>query len=199
MRGAKKLWTAERIETELRGVAEALGSFPTTADLRATGRNDLSCAVTKAGGLIQWAERLGFDRKPSDSDFGWEGEKSFASLCTVQGLSVERSNGVKAPWDMTINGALRIDVKTARWHVYRVTGGWHFRVGKRPQADVVVLYQADRGDFYGVPWWACPTTNITLMESGGKYAPFKNNWDRIKAMLEIRQAEMAQQAFAEVA
>jgi hypothetical protein len=199
MRGAKKLWTPDRIESELRGVVVALGSFPTTAELRGAGRNDLACAVAKSGGMIEWASRLGLDRKPSDSDFGWEGEKAFVELCTAQGLTAVRSEGVKAPWDITIDGALRIDVKAARWHLYRQTGGWHFRIGKRPQADVVVLYQADRGDFYGVPWWACPATNITLMESGGKYLPFKNNWDRIKGMLETRQAEMTQAAFAAVA
>lgn len=199
MRGAQKKWTDALIESELRGVADAMGTFPTTSELREVGRNDLACAVGKSGGFIHWSERLGLSRKPSDSDFGWEGEKAFVDLCTAQGLTAVRCDGVKAPWDITVNGALRIDVKAARWHVYRQTGGWHFRIGKRPQADVVVLYQADRGDFYGVPWWACPTTSITLMESGGKYAPFKNNWDRIKGMLETRQAEMAQAAFAAVA
>lgn len=199
MEHTRTKWDDETIERELRAMAAVMGNFPSASEMRDRGRNDLACAVTKRGGSIFWSEKLGIPRKPSDSDLGWEGEHAFVRLCAEQGLSAERVGGVKNAWDIEVQGALRVDVKTAKRHVYKVTGGWHYRVGKRPQADVVVLYQLDTGDFFGVPWWLCPATNMTIMDSGGKYAAFKNDWPLLKQMLGMRLAEMARVSGAAVA
>jgi len=183
-------WCDAKVEEELRTVAAQLGSFPTASELRSMGRNDLTCAVTKFGGLIYWAERLGMQRKHSDSDTGWNGEKAFQAMVESQGMACERSTAVKAPYDLLIESVVRIDVKTASFASYGQSTGWFYRLGKAVQADLVVFYQPDTGDFYAVPWHQCPTGNVTLSRGGGKYASYLNNWALIRQLVASRKAEL---------
>jgi hypothetical protein len=61
--GAEKKWTEETLEREMRAVVALIGHYPSAADLRSIERNDLCCAITKAGGLVPWAARLGYERR----------------------------------------------------------------------------------------------------------------------------------------
>ena len=196
--GAKPFWTDEKLEAALRDVAGSTGVFPSSTMLREMGRNDLAVQVTRRGGFIAWARRMGCARKQSDSDFGWHGEIEFVRLCAGQGLPAERCAAVKSPWDVVVCDVLRVDVKTAKCATYGHKSGWHYRIGKAPQADLVVLYQADTGDFYAVPWHKCPTSSVTLARGGGKYAAFLNNWKLIRQMIGMRVAEKAMQDRAPV-
>jgi hypothetical protein len=195
-------WTEEKIERDLREAAKEIGHFPSVAELNATNRNGLSCAIGRNGGFIVWARRLGMDRGFSDSDFGWAGEVKVANIFTDEGHDCVRSSAVKAPFDLVVDGVLRVDVKTANFASYGYSTGWFYRIGKIPQADLILLYQADTGDFYGLPWHACPTSNVTISRGGGKYADYINNWPLIRSMIGMRMAERAQHgsmAVAEVA
>lgn len=191
--GRERFWTDERIDTELRRVTGALGSFPSAAELRQLGMNDLCCAVTKAGGLIAWADRLGLARKHSDSDTGWDGERSVQALFTERNIECVRCHEVKSPYDLLAAGVLRIDVKSARYAAYKSDGctsaGWFFRLGKHVQADLVILYMLDEGTFYALPWWVCPSGNITVSVGGGKYAPYADDWPLIERMIRTRTNE----------
>ena len=53
-----------------------------------------------------------------------------------------------------------------------------------------MLWQLDTGDFYAIPWFVCPNTNVTISKTGGKYAWFRNNIEMIQSMARARQAEM---------
>jgi len=86
-------------------------------------------------------------------------------------------------------GQLRVDVKAARHASYGADSGWFYRLGKVPQADLILLWQLDTGDFYALPWFVCPRTNITISTDGGKYAPYLNNLQIIREMLAAREAE----------
>lgn len=188
--GAKTSWTDELIERQLREITGAIGSFPTASELRSMGKNDLTCAATKSGGLIAWAARLGLSRKDSDSDFGWRGEIAMCEHFRQQGFSAERTKGVKAPFDIMVNDLLRVDVKTASRAEYSGhSRGWYFRTGKIPQADVVVLYRMDRNDFFGVPWWECTSSNMSICDGLGRFGEFHNNWWLIRQMISRRQDE----------
>lgn len=192
--GRNRYWTDERIESELRLITGALGSFPTASELRGLGLNDLCCGVTKAGGLIAWAERLGIARKHSDSDTGWDGERAVQSLFHLHGIDCVRCHEVKSPYDLLAADVLRIDVKSARYATHGAgssheSAGWFYRLGKHVQADLVILYQLDEGGFYALPWWVGPTTNITITVGGGKYAHYAGDWHLIERMIRARQTE----------
>jgi hypothetical protein len=166
-----------------------LGHFPSHGDLKEMGRYDLSNQITRRGGFLKWSDRLGIERRTSDSDTGWEGERAASERLQALGFRVTPRRGVKCPFDLLIDGVLRIDVKAARQQCYGDSRGWFYRIGKLPQADLVLLWQLDTGGFYAVPWFLCPTTNITISPTGGKYARFRNNAGLIRDMLALRQQE----------
>lgn len=197
MKVTRKTWTEARIEGELRQVAASIGSFPSCQDLRYVGKNDLACQVSRNGGFLAWSERLGIPRRHSDSDTGWDGEIAVMEAMRARGLKVERQTAVKAPYDLLVNGSLRVDVKAARFATYKngksgeACAGWFFRIGKQPQADIILFYKLDTGGIYPVPWWDCPTSNVTITPTGHRYAKYENNWSIIDRMLEMRTAERA--------
>jgi hypothetical protein len=191
MSRAARKWTDEKIEAELRRVTGAIGSFPTANELRGIGMNDLCCAATKTGGLVAWAARLGLSRKFSDSDFGWMGEETFCELARKEGIPASRTGRVKSAYDVLLDDTLRVDVKTANIATYGASNGWFYRIGKDPQADVVALLQIDTRTFYGLPWWACPITNVTISPNSAKYAPYRDNWPAIRRMIALRKLERA--------
>ena len=96
---------------------------------------------------------------------------------------------MKAPFDLLIDDVLRVDVKAARLCCYEHCRGWFYRIGKHVQSDLILLWQLDTVNFYVIPWFECPRTNVTISEGGGKYARFQNNTEIIRCMLSLRKQE----------
>ena len=88
-----------------------------------------------------------------------------------------------------VNGTVRVDVKSAKYAEYGPCKGWFYRIGKVPQADVIALLQTDTGTVYWLPWYKCPTSNVTISRDGGKYAAFKDNWSVLRTVSDLRQKE----------
>lgn len=189
MDGIRTSWTDELIESELRKVSSSLAHFPSASQLRQINRNDLASIITKRGGFHLWASKLGMNRAHSDSDTGWDGEKMFVEQCHQVGIPGSRVDGIKSPFDILLDGCLRVDVKSARYAEYGACRGWFYRIAKIPQADLILLLQLDTGAFYGLPWFLCTTTNITVSRDGGMYADFANNWSLIREMIDRRKDE----------
>ena len=147
------------------------------------------CAATKRGGYMVWADRVGMKRAPSDSDTGWDGEDRLVGILRARGWEAERVGGVKHPFDIIVEGVLRVDAKSAKFATYKSgvasSSGWYFRIGKVPQADMVILVQLDTGDIYAIPWWDSPIGNITISTSPkGKYLPYLNNFGLVQEMID---------------
>lgn len=177
-------WTDALIEESLRGITAQVGRFPTAALLREMGRDDLYCAISRKGGLVEWAARLGLARAHSDSDTGWEGESTVQKLLEQYGFAIERSRSLVCPYDLKINGVVRCDVKTTKLAKYTNCPAWYFRIGKAVQADIVILYRGDTNDCFVLPWFHVGKSNITISPSSPKYEPFKNRFDIIKQYTE---------------
>jgi|GEM_PF-2495214 len=182
-------WSETAIENDLRLIANAVGHFPSCRELAEMGRGDLANQVSKRGGFLNWSKRIGIGRQTSESDVGWEGEEAAASRLESLGFSVVRRDGVKCPFDLLVDNVLRVDVKAARFCRYGYCSGWFYRSGKHPQSDVILLWQLDTQNFYVLPWFRCPTTNITVSQDGGKYAPYRNNVALIREMVALRKVE----------
>lgn len=184
-------WTPELIEQEIRLVAQNIGHFPSNTELRDMGKNDLACAITKRGGLLELAKKLGIERQSSDSDFGWAGEESVVAELQRRGFTASRTKEVKAPFDILVNNIVRIDVKNARFASYPTKhgscDGWFYRLGKMCQADLVALHQYDEGSTYIIPWSLIPTSNVTITREG-KYSHYKEAWWLVEQLCEhLRQ------------
>ncbi len=175
-------WTEDRIEKETLALIGELGHFPSTTELKTMRRFDLSNALCRNGGMIAWSKRLGYERAVSDSDVGWDGEEDVKAILESKGFSVGRSKEVKAPYDLLVNGRVRIDVKTASQATYNLNTGqpwsaWFYRIGKKVQSDIVILYRKDERDCFILPWWQVGTTNITISPKSPKYGRFKDRYD----------------------
>ncbi len=190
MRKQPNYWTDEKVHQELLSICGGTGVFPSNTDLVKLGRNDLSNQIARRGGFIHWSKRLGFERVSSDSDTGWHGEDECLKILSDFGFTAEKTGRLRAPYDILVNESVRIDVKTAKFAEYGPCRGWFYRIGKDTSADILMLYQMDAKDSYIIPWSICPSTNITISKSGGKYAKFKNAFDILREMTLARSQEI---------
>jgi len=167
-----------------------LGRMPSRSEMdSATGSSALSNRVSKNGGFSHWAKRLGLPLKQSDSKTGWDGEVLVCKILQTQGFATERSGPVKWPFDILVEGVVRVDVKSANYAEYGPCKGWFYRIGKTPQADVILLFQIDTSDCYILPWTIVPRTNITIARDGGKYRMFLNRFDLLRKLVDLRTSE----------
>lgn len=177
------------VATDLAAVVAGSRIMPSNSELAALGRCDLANQIARRGGFPAWAARLGCERKQSDSDTGWNGEIALAAILEGRGFSVERMKAIKAPYDLRVNGVVRIDVKSANYAEYGACRGWFYRIGKEAQADVLALYQLDTTSVYFLPWCGCPKSNITIARDGGKYKAFRDCFYVISELAELRSKE----------
>lgn len=182
-------WSAEKIEKDLKEIYDRYGKFPSSPFLQKMGRNDLSCKIVKTGGFEFWASKLGLKREHSDSDTGWDGEKSLIRILIEKGFSCKAADHLRCPYDLRVNSLLRIDVKSTNYAEYGVCKGWFYRIGKDAQSDVIALHELDTKDTYFIPWNICPKTNVTISRGGGKYAEFKNRFDLLEKLVKLKEEE----------
>lgn len=181
----RRTWTHDEVLAEAKSVSEILGHFPSVSELRAMKRNDLSVQITRHGGFLAVASEIGVSRIHSDSDTGWAGEIAVATRLESLGFSVARATAVKSPFDLLVNGCVRVDVKTAKFASYgtiRVNSGYFYRIGKILTCDVLILYQSDTGTCYVMPWKAAPTGNITIRATSPSYDQYRENWALIATL-----------------
>lgn len=183
-------WTDEKVASRIQKILDATGKFPTSSYLREYHQNDLMCQISKRGGFEFWATKMGVSRAPSDSDTGWDGEKLLVVILGNRGFRCKRQDSVTWPFDILVDDVLRVDVKSANYAEYGHSTGWFFRIGKKPQADVIALLKMDTKDVYFVPWYHCTETNITITKTGKRYSAFLNNFELLGRMSKIRKREM---------
>jgi len=186
-------WTDELALDECKKIAKGLGHFPSNSDLTSLGRGDLSSQIVKRlGGFVEASRMVGIDRLHSDSDTGWDGELMAQDMLEVAGYHVGLAGNIKAPFDLLVDGVVRIDVKAASYAEYGPCRGWFYRIGKYCQCDLVMLVRLDRRDSLLIPWWSVPTSNITITENG-KYQKYYEAFhlidERIKALSKMRDNE----------
>jgi hypothetical protein len=184
-------WSDDLIKTQLLEIYSTLGRMPTNSDLASWRKGNLSNAIVSRGGFLFWASKLGIPRVFSDSDVGWLGEEEVSSILTSKGYLISQRKAMKTPYDIIVNGLIRIDVKSAKYAEYGASTGWFYRVGKDVQSDIVCFFQMDTKDMYFVPWKYCPSSNVTITKTGRKYKDFKNRFDIIDESLKIRSHEIS--------
>lgn len=189
-RKSSGFWDEEKIILEIQSLREIPGFFFSSSYLRKINRNDILCAITRNGGFYKFSKLLKLPLAKSDTSFGWEGEREITDILLKKGYDVQKQN-TKHPFDLLIDKLLRIDVKTARKATYGESTGWFYRIGKSISADLIITYQFDTKDFYLLPWFVCPTTNITISSDGGIYKKYKNNFEILNIMLKNRNNDLS--------
>ena len=186
----------EEVEKVILEIASSIGQMPSNSYLQESGYGWLSSWIARNGGFLGVSERLNLNRKHSDSDTGWEGEKKVQTLLENNGFFVERSVQIKSPFDLLINKIIKIDVKTSSLatRLNSQSGGsvtgWFYRIGKTPQSDIIALFCMDTNDVFFIPWNCISHTNVTLSQGGGKYRKYLNRYDVLSKLCSLREREM---------
>lgn len=127
-------WTQELIKQGILSVMNNLeiNRMPTKTEVESiTGDSALSNKIAKTGGFNHWAKKLNLKLKDSESKIGWSGEQLVVDMIKLKGYNVERMT-VRHPYDLLINGAVKVDVKTSNRYYYTEKNYYHtFNLEKR--------------------------------------------------------------------
>lgn len=169
MKRKDKYWNEVTVAAELTAAAEPFGRMPTTKELHAIGRNDLALAASRWGGLAYWAAKLSLPLKGEKTQFGLAIEQKTCSWLREQGWDAVRQNR-RAPFDILVNGKVRIDVKAAKFTSYATDykyrqEGFVFNTKKRCDLFLLCLCTPDWGIQHKlfVPSSVAPST-ITISD-----------------------------------
>jgi hypothetical protein len=185
-------WSESLVEQGIMGLAAFLRRMPTSTEMP----GQLSEAIIRYGGFDHWAARLGLTLKQTETNVARSAEAHVADMLRARGHDVIRQR-LKSPFDLLVDGALRVDVKASSVTTYPRKTGKHaganytFTGCKRGQdCDVFVLVCLRDGDPFAhfvVP--AAEVRGVTLsighrnLMGGGrsKWKPYRDRFDLIPA------------------
>jgi hypothetical protein len=180
-----KKWTDESTEQEIKKVMKVLqiNRFPSAAELKSIGRNDLHCRISKFGTYRSWAKRLGLELKSSDTNKGQEYEIIVGDMLTAKGYNVEQMT-TKHPYDLLINENVKIDVKVSAPHYHYGSRAHTFRPSKEhPTCDLYICLALDEQEriesVFVIPSKFAKLVTINV-GTDSKYNKFINRWDYLE-------------------
>lgn len=142
----RTIWTEQLVFQELVKSVEILGlkRMPTAEELKSIGRNDLHCKISKTKKYSGWAEELGLKMKNSETVIGQKYEEKVAKVLIALGYGVEITS-TKHPYDLLVDGSLKVDVKVANAYLLRGMSRVHtVRLAKtEPTCDIYICALLD--------------------------------------------------------
>lgn len=185
-------WDEELITTEILKIANQFEPprMPSAREAKEMyGGHGLSVAIGKHGGYKYWADRLGLEQKHSETKLGLIGERHIAEVLFKRGHIVEMTPA-KHPYDILVDGCVKIDVKTANESLIKGCPVHAYRLAKREHTcDFYIFYEADTEKIYVVPAHKCCGQVQVEMGSESKvYGSYLNAFDLINQASEMYQA-----------
>lgn len=179
-----KKWTNEMIADGINRIASTFEPkrMPSNSEvIEYEGNYSLSMAIQKNGGFAYWANRLGLEQKYSETALGIEGEKQIAGVLEVKGFDVKPTS-VKHPYDLLVNGCIKVDVKTAKTTLVRGCPVHAYRLAKRDHTcDFYIFYEIDTLKVYVVPAYRCQgQVQVEMGKNSKPYAKYLGAFDLIK-------------------
>jgi len=145
--------------------------------------HSLSNKIAKTGGFTKWANKLGLQIKESQTQLGCRFEDKASELIENKGYTVEKMS-VKYPFDLLINGTIRIDVKSAK--AYLVHGSRVHTVGinkKYATCDLYLIFALDEDEnierTFIIPGCDLKVTSMNFGKDS-IYNIYLDRWDLIK-------------------
>ena len=138
-------WTDELIISEITRVIKALelDRFPTHSEIENFyGNKSLAIKISKSGGTKYWANRLGYEVKQCESEFG-DFYETYALNDIFNNTSFRGyKNKVGYPYDLTINHHIKVDVKSSSL-ITNNQGYQYYTFNlekKEPTCDIYLIY-----------------------------------------------------------
>lgn len=185
MNGYGKVWSEERVKSELLQCIRILNinRMPTSTELKTLGRNDLHLKVSRTKKYSGWAECLGLERKMSETLSGQTYEAVITSELEARGHHVERMS-TKFPYDLLINGTVKVDVKAGHAYMMRGESRVHsFGINKKePTCDIYIILALSENE-YIERTFIIPSHHLKVISlcigAESKYNRFVDRWDYI--------------------
>lgn len=179
-------WTEELIISEIYKVMKALNieRMPSNSEIRkVTGSYALTNKLVKTGGMYFWANKLGLKTKVGETQVGTKYETIIADNLRDKGYKVE-SMSTRHPYDLLVNGDVKIDIKVARPYEHEAIGRFHtFNLEKKhPTCDIYIpVALSDNGQIQRIFIIPSKFLKITQLSVGekSKYDKYINRWDYI--------------------
>lgn len=182
-------WTDELVEAKILECVNGLelNRMPSRQEFHDFYGNDaLTNRIRRSGGYYDWAIRLGLKMKSSETQIGKDGELLAKELLERRGFTVERMT-TRYPYDLYVDGAVKVDVKTAHLTQIKGYGCYSFNLEKRaPTCDIYFLIALgiENETVYIVPAFA----NQTQICIGAKNTIYKKYIDRYDIIQNIASA-----------
>lgn len=162
-----KKWSDELVESEIRAIsAERFGGrMPSAPELIDAGFQSLASRISRTkGGYRGLALRLGLGIKDSETAFGHVWESFIVEKLQAHGRTAVRQT-TRAPFDVLVDGRVRVNVKSARWHEYGPCKGFFFGISdtwKRCDVFALVKVAESSQEILWVPSCDAQQQTITL-------------------------------------
>lgn len=177
-------WNEERVFMELRPYVKRLSRMPTTQELNALSRGDLTNAIRRNGGFQFFADKFGVKKKRTATSKAERVEKAVKKFLEYNGFNVELTTS-KCSYDLLIDKSIRVDVKMATNDDKNKYFMFFLRSkGLKPTCDAYALCRCARSkdviyDIYFIPALMTQQQTITITPSE-KWQPWKNNYEMLR-------------------
>lgn len=184
-------WDEDRIKSEILKVMSILSieRMPSRKEMdEVLGNAKLTNAIAKRGGHYQWANKLNIEIKESDTKTGIDFENIAAKLFESKGYEVE-SMPLLHPYDLLINGCLKVDVKVSNPGHVQKSRTHTFRTGKRNATCDLYAMLALNEDGETERLFIIPGAALNIVTlcigSKSKYNKYLNRWDLVDKYIEF--------------
>ena len=188
-------WTDQVVRESIMEVANTFAErrMPSRSEIEDYyGNSALTSRISRTGGTYYWAEVLGLEVKESETKVGLIAERAIKERVSQMGFDVELT-GFKHPYDLLVDGCVKVDVKTAHKSKIHGCDVYAYRLAKPQQTcDVYVFCEMDKNEI--VKTYVVPSAIISgqvQVEMGigsTKYEPFCNRFDLIGRMVEFQKS-----------
>ena len=178
-------WTDELVQDRILNCVSTLGlkRMPSRQELHDFyGSDALTNKIRRSGGYYDWATRLGLPMKESETQTGKTGETRAKELLEQHGFYVQRMS-TRYPYDLYVNGCVKVDVKTA--HPTKTSGTakcYSFGLSKKcPTCDVYFLLAlTPNGEKVYIVPSSINQTQICMGEGASIYDKYRDRYDIVQ-------------------
>lgn len=187
-----KRWSESEIIKGILGVKDALGTeyMPSKSEMETvTGNKGLSNAVSRYGGVKYFRKLLNLEQKESCSLTGDINEYYIMEILKNKGFYVEKTKP-RYPYDLLINGIVKIDVKSANPILSKVheMNEFVFAINNiHPKCDLFIFvtqFPDGKRDEYIIPSHLIKQTQLGIGETS-KYDIYLNKYDYIDKYINL--------------
>jgi len=180
------MWTEKLIVSEIEKAMSMLNisHMPSRMEMKISLSNDaLANKIARSGGFRYWANKLNLTEKESETKLGQEYEANAMELIKSRGYLIDRMT-TKCPFDLLVNGNIRIDVKVGNPGHVRGSRVHTFRTAKKFATCDLYMIFALKEDSSVEKLFLIPGNDLQVVTmcigNKSKYDKYIDRWDLLE-------------------